>query len=56
MSRKLSLQARHIADESRVRNLAAQAEARGPREPALIRRYPLPRETFARIWEAWRDG
>ena len=87
-----------MADESMVRNLAAQAEAIWPQEQALFARYGLgaarvldvgcdnhigrkmftlltelgatdiavdyavvdtlrvPRDTFARIWEAWRDG
>jgi SAM-dependent methyltransferase len=35
-------QARQMADESMVRNLAAQAEAIWPQESALLRRYALP--------------
>lgn len=35
-------QAREMADESMVRNLAAQAEAIWPQEEPLFRRYPLP--------------
>jgi SAM-dependent methyltransferase len=36
-------QAREMADESMVRNLAAQAEAIWPQEESLFRRYALPR-------------
>lgn len=37
-----SPQAREMADESMVRNLAAQAEAIWPQEEALVMRYVLP--------------
>jgi SAM-dependent methyltransferase len=37
-------QAREMADESMVRNLAAQAEAIWPQEEPLFRRHPLPPE------------
>ena len=43
-------QAKQMADESMVRNLAAQAEAIWPQEVDLIRRYPLPVD--ARILDA----
>lgn len=39
---RLNPQARHMADESMVRNLAAQAEAIWPQELPLLRRYRLP--------------
>jgi ubiquinone/menaquinone biosynthesis C-methylase UbiE len=42
MQPDLNPQARHMADESMVRNLAAQAEAVWPQESALLRRYALP--------------
>jgi SAM-dependent methyltransferase len=38
----LNPQARHMADESMVRNLSAQAEAMWPQELPLLRRYALP--------------
>ena len=38
----LNPQARQMADESMVRNLAAQAQAIWPQEVALLERYPLP--------------
>lgn len=38
----LNPQRDHMADESMVRNLAAQAEAIWPQEQALFQRYPLP--------------
>jgi len=41
---KLNPQAREMADESMVRNLAAQAEAIWPQEKALFARYRLPDE------------
>ena len=40
----LNPQAKQMADESMVRNLAAQAQAIWPQEIPLIRRYPLPSE------------
>ena len=40
----LNPQAKQMADESMVRNLAAQAQAIWPQEVPLIRRYPLPPE------------
>ncbi|MGH8715018.1 MAG: class I SAM-dependent methyltransferase [Casimicrobiaceae bacterium] len=46
----LNPQARQMADESMVRNLAAQARAVWPQEVALLRRYALPAE--ARILDA----
>jgi len=42
MTAELNPQARHMADESMVRNLAAQAEAVWPQELPLLRRYALP--------------
>src|SRR5204862_3576710 len=39
---ELNPQAKQMADESMVRNLAAQAQAIWPQEVALIRRYALP--------------
>lgn len=42
MSTERFPQAREMADESMVRNLAAQAEAIWPQEEPLLRRYPLP--------------
>ena len=42
MAQDLNPQARHMADESMVRNLAAQAEAVWPQELPLLRRHPLP--------------
>lgn len=46
----LNPQAKQMADESMVRNLAAQASAIWPQEVELIRRYALPSE--ARILDA----
>src|SRR5579872_900273 len=46
----LNPQAKQIADESMVRNLAAQAQAIWPQEVEFIRRYDLPPE--ARILDA----
>jgi ubiquinone/menaquinone biosynthesis C-methylase UbiE len=46
----LNPQAKQMADESMVRNLAAQAQAIWPQEIELIRRYALPPE--ARILDA----
>ena len=46
----LNPQARQMADESMVRNLAAQAEAIWPQESALLRAYALP--SRARILDA----
>ena len=46
----LNPQARQMADESMVRNLAAQARAIWPQERPLLRRYALPAE--ARILDA----
>jgi len=46
----LNPQARQMADESMVRNLAAQAEAIWPQEAPLFARYALPRS--ARILDA----
>ncbi len=46
----LNPQARQMADESMVRNLAAQARAIWPQEIPLLRRYALPAE--ARILDA----
>jgi len=46
----LNPQAKQMADESMVRNLAAQARAIWPQEVPLLRRYRLPRE--ARILDA----
>ncbi|MGH8800518.1 MAG: class I SAM-dependent methyltransferase, partial [Casimicrobiaceae bacterium] len=46
----LNPQARQMADESMVRNLAAQARAIWPQEVPLLRRYALPAE--ARILDA----
>ena len=40
----LNPQAKQMADESMVRNLAAQARAIWPQEAPLIRRYALPAE------------
>jgi SAM-dependent methyltransferase len=40
----LNPQAREMADESMVRNLAAQAEAIWPQEEPLVRRYALPED------------
>ena len=40
----LNPQAKQMADESMVRNLAAQAQAIWPQEVPLIRRYPMPSE------------
>lgn len=42
MTEDLNPQARQMADESMVRNLAAQAEAIWPQESQLLRRYALP--------------
>lgn len=42
MATDLNPHAAHMADESMVRNLAAQAEAIWPQELALLRRYPMP--------------
>lgn len=39
-------QARQMADESMVRNLAAQARAIWPQEVEFVRRYPLPRDAW----------
>jgi len=50
MSSELFPQAREMADESMVRNLAAQAEALWPQERPLLQRYFLP--TGARILDA----
>jgi ubiquinone/menaquinone biosynthesis C-methylase UbiE len=47
---ELNPQARQMADESMVRNLAAQAEAIWPQESALLKRYALP--ASARILDA----
>ena len=44
MSDDLNPQARQMADESMVRNLAAQAEAIWPQEVALLDRYGLPEQ------------
>lgn len=44
MSDDLNPHAEHMADESMVRNLAAQAEAIWPQELPLLRRYALPAE------------
>jgi SAM-dependent methyltransferase len=46
----LNPQAKQMADESMVRNLAAQASAIWPQEVSLLRRYPLP--STARILDA----
>ena len=46
----LNPQAKQMADESMVRNLAAQAQAIWPQEVEFIRRYALPPE--ARILDA----
>src|SRR5689334_179002 len=46
----LNPQAREMADESMVRNLAAQAEAIWPQERALFTRYDLPHD--AKILDA----
>lgn len=46
----LNPQAREMADESMVRNLAAQAEAIWPQEKPLFERYPLP--AGARVLDA----
>jgi SAM-dependent methyltransferase len=50
VSEDLNPQARQMADESMVRNLAAQAEAIWPQESQLVRRYALP--SAARILDA----
>ncbi|HEX9290463.1 MAG TPA: class I SAM-dependent methyltransferase, partial [Anaeromyxobacteraceae bacterium] len=50
MTDELNPQARQMADESMVRNLAAQAEAIWPQEAPLFRRYALPED--ARILDA----
>jgi SAM-dependent methyltransferase len=42
MAADLNPQARHMADESMVRNLAAQAEAVWPQELPILRRHALP--------------
>ena len=42
MTRDLNPQAKEMADESMVRNLAAQAEAIWPQESRLFDRYQLP--------------
>jgi ubiquinone/menaquinone biosynthesis C-methylase UbiE len=42
MPTDLNPHAEHMADESMVRNLAAQVEAIWPQELPLLRRYPLP--------------
>src|SRR5262245_6474980 len=42
MAENLNPQAREMADESMVRNLAAQAEAIWPQEQPLFHRYQLP--------------
>ena len=42
MTDELNPQAREMADESMVRNLAAQAEAIWPQEKRLFERYRLP--------------
>jgi SAM-dependent methyltransferase len=42
MTAELNPQARHMADESMVRNLAAQAEAVWPQELPLLLRYGIP--------------
>jgi ubiquinone/menaquinone biosynthesis C-methylase UbiE len=42
MEHDLNPQARHMADESMVRNLAAQAEAVWPQELPILRRHALP--------------
>jgi SAM-dependent methyltransferase len=44
MATELNPQARQMADESMVRNLAAQAQAIWPQEALLFRRYGLPPE------------
>src|SRR5260370_33611985 len=44
MADPLNPQAREMADESMVRNLAAQAEAIWPQEQPLFTRYALPGE------------
>ena len=41
---ELNPQAREMADESMVRNLAAQAEAIWPQERVLFERYHLPED------------
>ena len=46
----LNPQAKQMADESMVRNLAAQAQAIWPQESKLLRRYALPPD--ARILDA----
>jgi ubiquinone/menaquinone biosynthesis C-methylase UbiE len=50
MTDNLNPQAREMADESMVRNLAAQADAIWPQEERLVERYGLPRR--ARILDA----
>jgi ubiquinone/menaquinone biosynthesis C-methylase UbiE len=50
MAHDLNPQRDHMADESMVRTLAAQAEAVWPQELPLLRRYPLP--GAARILDA----
>jgi len=50
MTEDLNPQARQMADESMVRNLAAQAEAIWPQELPLLRRYRIPER--ARILDA----
>src|SRR5262245_57120663 len=50
MTDDLNPQAKEMADESMVRNLAAQAEAIWPQEKPLFKRYQLPAD--ARILDA----
>ena len=50
MADDLNPQAKEMADESMVRNLAAQADAIWPQEQLLFHRYALPVE--ARILDA----
>src|SRR2546430_16349086 len=46
MSDPLNPQAKEMADESMVRNLAAQADAIWPQEQPLFSRYGLPNEAY----------
>jgi SAM-dependent methyltransferase len=46
MADPLNPQAKEMADESMVRNLAAQADAIWPQEQALFTRYGLPNEAY----------
>ena len=52
MADDLNPQAREMADESMVRNLAAQAAAIWPQEQPLFNRYALSGETDSRILDA----